>query len=297
MASQSSSPSTTVVPQQYNDYQEECDVLSLRDCIAAMEASSAAAAAAAKTAMELSNNFENNLRAAKDAFSRIISGIEERVSLKRKRDADGARDHNDATVAKRQRALAKKLSVPLDPISVVHMRATVVHDAHVIDVTSKATDEYQQLSPFFPHGGIEVPGMPGMFSQSWEGVWQGLKVFVEEGVDTSKFKKKTMKGLKRNASTKRGAIIGHHVGDKILTYIDARHMYVKGYIGVIRKHCMPLLEKLVGLLDNAHMKPVVLRDYGTNGDIYNTTRPLSHAALIIEEVERMHSARRAVVLV
>ncbi len=34
--------------------------------------------------------------------------------------------------------------------------------ALLIDVTSKATDEWVKLSPFYPHGGIPVPFSNGL---------------------------------------------------------------------------------------------------------------------------------------
>ena len=49
-------------------------------------------------------------------------------------------------------------------------------DAIIIDVTSKASDEFLKLSPFYPHGGIPIPGDRGC-SESVEGIWQGLKIF------------------------------------------------------------------------------------------------------------------------
>ena len=49
-------------------------------------------------------------------------------------------------------------------------------DAIIIDVTSKATDDFVKLSPFYPVGGIPVPGKEGMTSMSVEGIWQGLKM-------------------------------------------------------------------------------------------------------------------------
>ena len=49
-------------------------------------------------------------------------------------------------------------------------------DAIIIDVTSKATDDFVKLSPFYPVGGIPVPGKEGMTSMSVEDIWQGLKM-------------------------------------------------------------------------------------------------------------------------
>jgi hypothetical protein len=45
-----------------------------------------------------------------------------------------------------------------------------------IDISSYADEPYNQLSPFFAHGAIPIPGMPGQSSDSVEGIWQGLKV-------------------------------------------------------------------------------------------------------------------------
>jgi hypothetical protein len=48
--------------------------------------------------------------------------------------------------------------------------------ALVVDVTSKGPEPWVRFSPFLPHGGIPVPNSPGVFAQSVEGLWQGLKV-------------------------------------------------------------------------------------------------------------------------
>ena len=47
--------------------------------------------------------------------------------------------------------------------------------ALIVDVTSKGSDPWLRFSPFFPHGGVPVPNSPGIFSQSVEGIWQGLR--------------------------------------------------------------------------------------------------------------------------
>ena len=74
----------------------------------------------------------------------------------------------------------------------------------VIDITSKGDVRWQMLSPFFPHGGIPIPGAaPGSMAKSVEGIWQGLKVFPDgTGIDMRKFSNGTMKNLKRSPWTK-----------------------------------------------------------------------------------------------
>jgi hypothetical protein len=56
------------------------------------------------------------------------------------------------------------------------LREQVPEGAAVYDVSSYADHPYCTLSPFWPHGGIPVPGMPGTTSDSVEGIWQGLKL-------------------------------------------------------------------------------------------------------------------------
>ena len=70
-------------------------------------------------------------------------------------------------------------------------------NAMIIDVTSKAQDEFVKFSPFYPHGGIPVPFTEGEHALSVEGIWQGLKVFEDTDVDETLFWKKDMKGMKR----------------------------------------------------------------------------------------------------
>ena len=72
-------------------------------------------------------------------------------------------------------------------------------DAMIFDVTSKG--EYKTLSPFYPHGGIPIPFSGTVTSACVEGIWQGLKVFENEGIDFSCFTNRTMKDLKRTVRT------------------------------------------------------------------------------------------------
>ena len=71
-------------------------------------------------------------------------------------------------------------------------------NAVIIDVTSKGEMPMVKFSPFYPIGNIPIPFSPNKFSESVEGIWQGLKVFENNDVDESKFEITSMKGLKRN---------------------------------------------------------------------------------------------------
>jgi len=81
--------------------------------------------------------------------------------------------------------------------------------AVILDVTSNSTDrEFVKFSPFYPHYGIPVPGMPAITAACVEGVWQGLKTFVGEGVSYETLRNGTMKNIKRTVRT-HGECLGH----------------------------------------------------------------------------------------
>src|SRR3954449_4793098 len=77
-----------------------------------------------------------------------------------------------------------------------------------LDVTSKGEEPWVRFSPFYPPGGIPVPDSPGTFAQSVEGLWQGLKVFPNEDIDSSRWQITSMKGIKRGGRT-RGRVLVH----------------------------------------------------------------------------------------
>lgn len=151
----------------------------------------------------------------------------------------------------------------------------------LIDVTSKADDiTFRKFSPFFPHGGLPIPGMKDRMSESVEGIWQGLKVFEREGIDPRKFLVKNMVNIKRPCGEKRGSVLGHQYGDKLLDYTSSRQLiYIPAYIGMLQTHLEKELTLLQGLL--AEGQKIAFIDYDTNSDIYNTNKPLSHASIII----------------
>lgn len=152
-------------------------------------------------------------------------------------------------------------------------------DALVVDVTSKGEEPWVRFSPFYPHGGIPVPGSPGTFAASVEGLWQGLKVFEHEGIDPSRWAITDMKGIKRAAGGKRGKVLGHRFsgGDVLLGYRDARRrIYLPAYRWVLEDR---LADEVARLRTEASARTVVLLDYETNGDVEDLSSPLSHAAL------------------
>ncbi len=157
-------------------------------------------------------------------------------------------------------------------------------DAMIIDVTSKAQDEFVKLSPFYPIGGIPVPFTDDV-ALSVEGIWQGLKVFEDDDVDPSLFSKRDMKNLKRTVR-KYGRCLGHRNGvhgEELLGYIEARkQIYLPCYKWVLENKVQKLVAAIRIISKN---KPVVLLDYNTNADVNNPKSALSHASLIKAYIE------------
>ena len=158
-------------------------------------------------------------------------------------------------------------------------------DAELIDVTSKASQPWVRLSPFYPHGGLPVPFSPGRTAASVEGVWQALKVFDSQDVDPSKLAIDTMRGLKRTVR-RLGPVRGHRRGlggADLLDYRTARvEIYLPTYRYVLEHRCPDLVDEL---RERAATRTVVLLDYTVNGDVDDLSTPLSHASLVSRFVQ------------
>lgn len=153
-------------------------------------------------------------------------------------------------------------------------------DALIVDVTSKATDSLVKLSPFYPIGGIPIPFSDGYTAMSVEGIWQGLKVFEGADVDMSCFTNDTMRNIKRTVR-KYGKPLGHRKGvkgEELLGYIEARlNIYIPAYKWVLENRVSNIIERMRVASET---KTIVLLDYDTNSDVFDYTKPLSHASLI-----------------
>ena len=154
----------------------------------------------------------------------------------------------------------------------------------IIDVTSKGEQPWVKFSPFYPHGNIPIPPYENnnkkYFSQTVEGIWQGLKVFEDDDIDRSKFEIKNMEGIKRTVR-KFGKPLGHRFGvdgKVLLDYQAARkEIYLRTYAWVLDN----LLQNEILLLkEKAEKHDLVLLDYNTNENIEDYKKPLSHAGLV-----------------
>lgn len=161
-------------------------------------------------------------------------------------------------------------------------------DALILDITSKSPYAgLRILSPFFPHGNIPVIGMSGITATCVEAIWQGLKVFETSGVDYELFTNDTMENLKRTVR-KYGKPIGHQYGDKILNYPEARmYIYIPTYKYVLDN--IPSVQTtLKKIKEKSVTQNIVFLDYNTNCDVFDFSKPLSHAALVKLYIENRY---------
>lgn len=160
---------------------------------------------------------------------------------------------------------------------------TLCKNGHIIiDVTSKSPDlTFVKLSPYYVwQEGLSIGDDGACIGYSVEAIWQGLKVFQNEGIDNHMITTKNIKQIKkRNATASRGSIIGHRFNSKIYSYIDARkELYIPLYKYMLKRYLTKEIELLCGLVKEDNN--IVLLDYYENGDIENVKHPLSHASII-----------------
>lgn len=154
-------------------------------------------------------------------------------------------------------------------------------DSEFIDVTLKGDHPWVMLSPYYPHGGIPIPYFPSDFvSVTVEGIYEGLKIFEFYNIDISKFQEKNFAKIKRPVKNMGQPIAikkGIHGHDSFDLITARKEIYIKSYEWVLNNK----VHDLIILLKNKSEKnDIVLLDNETNDNIENTSRPLSHAALV-----------------
>jgi hypothetical protein len=160
----------------------------------------------------------------------------------------------------------------------------------MIDVSSRSSEGWNALSPFYDHGGIPVPGMPGATSRTVEGIWQGLKRFELVGEDLAMLA--TGKPKKRRMGPSTGRILGHvYEGQTVNGAVEARHLiYVPAYTWMV-EHCPKAKAKFEELVELARTHVVHVYDFEESGDI-NSPKPYAHAALLAQMIQAMLKQER-----
>lgn len=150
----------------------------------------------------------------------------------------------------------------------------------VIDVSSYADDPLCTLSPMWPHGGIPVPGLSGVTSDSVEGIWQGLKVI--RGKTAPRYF--SGRGQKRG-----GKPAGHQFGKKLLKIVEARErIYRPSYEWMLANRVDPSV--MEGFLTVARAGDTqYFHDVSDNGNINNPDEGWAHAAVLVQYLNRLLS--------
>ena len=107
-----------------------------------------------------------------------------------------------------------------------------------------------------------------------------MKVFEKTDIDIDMFYNDKMKNIKRTIR-KYGRPLGHRkgvYGVELLNYIDARiQIYLPSYLWVLENKVIDIIKRL---RDASIKEDIVLLDFETNCDVFNTKKPLSHAFLV-----------------
>ncbi|MBD3355307.1 hypothetical protein GF361_04965 [Candidatus Woesearchaeota archaeon] len=140
------------------------------------------------------------------------------------------------------------------------------------DVSSYADYPFNSLSPFHYSKDFEipVPGMKGKYSNSVEGIWQGLKI-IEGETDERLFNKKPKK--------RKGIVQGHKFGDDILGLVEARwNIFLPSYNFYLDEYASE--DALSAILKKQREgKTIYLYDVEDNDDIRDP-RPYAHSAAL-----------------
>jgi hypothetical protein len=156
-------------------------------------------------------------------------------------------------------------------------RENVPAGVTIYDVSSYADYPFCTLSPMWEHGGIPVPGLSGVTSDSVEGIWQGLKVI----------RGKIAPHLFRGKGQKRGGKpAGHQFGDRLLDVVAAREkVYRPSYEWMLANRVDPAL--IAMFLDRAFAGVQQLfHDLGDNGNMHNREQGWCHAAVLVQYLNR-----------
>ena len=154
------------------------------------------------------------------------------------------------------------------------------------DVSSSGEAPLDRLSPFFPHGGIPIPGLESQQADSVEGIWQGLKVI----------RGKTAPRYFVGSGRKRGGKpTGHQFGEskRLLGLEEARRkIYIPAYVWMLEQRIDPTI--LENFVEQAFRGvPQCFYDRQDNGSI-GKDAPLAHAAVLVDYLnQRIDQALRS----
>jgi hypothetical protein len=159
-------------------------------------------------------------------------------------------------------------------------------DAIFYDVSTNAplardfpeVQSLSQLSPFQQIGNVPIPGLEEKFSDTVEGVWQGLKL-IRGRIDPSYFKGK---GRKRY-----GRVEGHLFHGKKIGYLEARKkIYVPAYLSMLAR---PDYKEVIGMMRQNSLKgkEQFVFDVDSNPNISDSRSPIAHSSILAEYVNQL----------
>jgi hypothetical protein len=142
-----------------------------------------------------------------------------------------------------------------------------------------ADDPWRKFSPQYQHGQIPVPGMKGMYAESIQGLWEGMKLIGPKG-KKGRINPGYFTGPGRFRALKEGEwCSGFSYDGRQIGMAEARiRIFLPCYVWMIQNHCADLLGNIK---IRASRQDIWLYDKIGNVDPTDTSMEISHAAIVV----------------
>jgi hypothetical protein len=156
-------------------------------------------------------------------------------------------------------------------------REASVPDLWVIDIRPEADQPFCRLGFDYQHGGIPIPGLAGMFSESITGVLEGLKLVGRHG-KPGKINPAFFSGPGRTRELRSGQwCSGYLYRGRSLGLVDARrNLLIPAYLWVLSNRAHAIIQRLHR---ERETQAIGLYDGRDSSDILSP-EPLSAAAVL-----------------
>ncbi len=151
-------------------------------------------------------------------------------------------------------------------------RVKGIHLKNAIDVSTHGEKPYSKFSPFNYSSNfqIPVPGKEETFSNSVEGIWQGLKV-IDGVTDETLF-------IGKPEKRKKGQYQGHEFGEKLIKIVEAREkIYKPAYKFFFNTYIEDIIKESIISIALKQKEPVRLYDMENNIHPNDSGRALAHS--------------------
>eukprot|EP01095_Lingulamoeba_sp_RSL-Kostka_P012761 TRINITY_DN5100_c0_g1_i1.p1 TRINITY_DN5100_c0_g1~~TRINITY_DN5100_c0_g1_i1.p1 ORF type:complete len:357 (-),score=117.82 TRINITY_DN5100_c0_g1_i1:162-1232(-) len=165
------------------------------------------------------------------------------------------------------------------------------------DITKGSTSTFSYLSPSYPHKKILIPGTNNKYASSVEGLYEGLKIFENDGIKIKCLINRKSQITKRYETEETGKFIGWRLGidadedcEIITEEVLARyHLYVKPYLNIL-KNDPQAQEEINNIKESMKRFPsfkfvLLINNKDFTYDWKDCSAPINHASIIRDYIK------------